>query len=422
MPEDNKTINRSIKYLTQLMNEFKRTDEKILIYGCNGYTATIILQLLKQIGFPVEQFIFSARNPVTLMESLFENLGDKYEKIQVVGFSLTKEEIKKVLQNGISVVLNCAGPFSSTAPIFIDMCIEYGVSYVDITGEVEIFESVLSDPKKDAKAEEKGIVIMPGVGFDVVPSDCILKKTTEEFTSKYNETPNKLELMITSSGSDGQKGATISHGTKKTMVRGFTSGSTLTRLDGKLKPPTTFTRDFPVKFSKDQKDITNVKGSTIPWGDISTGYFSTKVPNIHVYMPGIYPNDFIAKIVNSWLFGLFAKFLLPILIPIIDWRIEKTPKGPSEDERQNDTGSMYAVATNKDGTKKQEMYLFVKEGYQLTAEAALASALRVALKKTNKVGCISPSIAFGSDYILNFDKSEYLQVNQNELNQKLKNN
>lgn len=40
----------------------------------------------------------------------------------------------------VRVVLNCAGPFSHTAPTIADACLRTGIHYLDITGEVEVFE------------------------------------------------------------------------------------------------------------------------------------------------------------------------------------------------------------------------------------------------------------------------------------------
>jgi short subunit dehydrogenase-like uncharacterized protein len=74
------------------------------------------------------------------------------------------------LLHGVSVVLHCAGPFAQTSRPMVDACLRAGVHYLDITGEIQVFEACAA---RDAEARERGIMIMPGTGFDVVPSDCL---------------------------------------------------------------------------------------------------------------------------------------------------------------------------------------------------------------------------------------------------------
>src|SRR3546814_3393557 len=42
--------------------------------------------------------------------------------------------------------------------------------YLDITGEISVFEHAQT---QDARAKAAGIVVCPGVGFDVIPTDCV---------------------------------------------------------------------------------------------------------------------------------------------------------------------------------------------------------------------------------------------------------
>lgn len=80
----------------------------------------------------------------------------------------------------IAVVLNCAGPFSSTARPLVEACVETRVHYVDITGEIPVFELCHG---LDARAKEAGVVLCPGAGFDIVPTDCLaamLKERTPD--------------------------------------------------------------------------------------------------------------------------------------------------------------------------------------------------------------------------------------------------
>jgi short subunit dehydrogenase-like uncharacterized protein len=70
----------------------------------------------------------------------------------------------------VSVVLCVAGPFSATSRPMADACLRNCVHYLDITGEIDVFEALAA---RDAEATARGVMLLPGVGFDVVPSDCL---------------------------------------------------------------------------------------------------------------------------------------------------------------------------------------------------------------------------------------------------------
>src|SRR3546814_17052749 len=68
------------------------------------------------------------------------------------------------------LVLHCAGPFSATSAPMIEACLQAKAHYLDITGEISVFEHAQT---QDARAKAAGIVVCPGVGFDVIPTDCV---------------------------------------------------------------------------------------------------------------------------------------------------------------------------------------------------------------------------------------------------------
>jgi short subunit dehydrogenase-like uncharacterized protein len=76
----------------------------------------------------------------------------------------------------VSVVLCVAGPFSTTSKPMADACLRNRVHYLDITGEIDVFEALAA---RDAEAKARGVTLLPGVGFDVVPSDCLAASETQ---------------------------------------------------------------------------------------------------------------------------------------------------------------------------------------------------------------------------------------------------
>src|SRR6516225_3617265 len=108
-----------------------------------------------------------------------------------------------------AVVANCAGPFAATSAPMIDACFTSRAHYLDITGEVDVF---LAAQRRHADAQAARIVICPGVGFDVIPTDCmaaVLKEALPDATH--------LVLAFDARGP-------MSPGTARTMVRSLHLG------------------------------------------------------------------------------------------------------------------------------------------------------------------------------------------------------
>lgn len=133
----------------------------IVVYGSYGYTGRLIVQLCRQKKLNV---LLAGRNEQSLKRQS-EETGYPF---QVVDAS----EYAKMVQllTPAAMVIHCAGPFKHTAATMAQACLESQAHYTDITGEHQVFESLAG---LDADAKEKGIMVMPGTGFDVVPSDCL---------------------------------------------------------------------------------------------------------------------------------------------------------------------------------------------------------------------------------------------------------
>lgn len=308
------------------------------------------------------------------------------------------ENIQHVLrESGTHVLLNCAGPFVSTARPLIQACLRSGVSYLDITGEWGVFEYALNGKEIDSEAvAKKDIVIMPGVGYDVVPSDCCIATLAEAYREKFDDTPHGIEVAMTFGGDSG-----ITHGTAKSMVHGAAEGMHARR-DGKI---------VPVPLFHSVKDFTLPNGNTrsfssVSWGDISTGYYSSGgVPNIDIYFPANVPK-FVALIFQLHLVQLAMHFIfrLPFVVSLMCKLIEMfLPRGPTQQQLDRGTHTMIGYAYNRERSQSVSLHCNVTNGYKLTSETALVSALRVLVGKTRKYGCLTPTQAFGKDFINEFD-------------------
>lgn len=346
-----------------------------MIYGANGYSGRLILdQALKRGHKP----IVAGRHPQRVLE-----LAQKLNLPSRV-FGLSDPEVVAKQLEGVDLVLHCAGPFSATAKPMLDGCLKAGAHYLDITGEIEVFEMVHG---RDAELRARGITAIPGVGFDVVPSDCLaamLKDTLPDATS--------LTLAFMPRGS-----SRVSPGTAKTMVEGMATGGRVRSHGQIITVPAGYkVKDIPYPSGP-------AKSVTIPWGDVSTAYYSTRVPNIEVYM-GAHERQ-IAAMRNGRYMQWLVKF--PPVMAFLKKRIEKHVPGPNAEQRAKGRTELWGEASNDQG-KRVSLKMRTPEGYDLTADSAVRAVERL-LGGPPRPGAMTPSMAFGKDFVKELDGVEVLE-------------
>ena len=337
----------------------------ILIYGASGYTGRLIAELAFSKGLKP---ILAGRS-----ESNIKPLADKYGfGFRIFNLDDTNEIFKHL--EGIKLVLNCAGPFSKTAKQMVEACLISKVHYLDITGEIEVFELLKT---YDAKAKEAGIVILPGVGFDVVPTDCAAKYLHDQLPDATH-----LELAFTSLGGG------ISHGTVLTMVENL-GGSGAVRKNGKIVPTRTGHLAKIIDFGTKKRFC-----MSIPWGDISTAYSTTGIPNIVTYT-GVSKSTY-RFMQWQWLFNPILQ--TQWIKKLANNYVRKNITGPTPEQNQQGKSLVWGRAENAAG-KSVEVRIEGPEGYKLTSETALLIAQKVSSIE-NISGYQTPAGIFGSKLIL----------------------
>jgi saccharopine dehydrogenase (NAD+, L-lysine-forming) len=342
-----------------------------LLYGANGYTGRLIAD---QADRTETRPILAGRRADEIAP-----IAERYGLESRV-FSLdTPGQIARAL-DGVSTVLLAAGPFSATSAPMLDACIMAGVHYLDITGEIAVFEHCAA---QHDRAVDAGIVVLPGVGFDVVPSDCLAATLAAALPGATS-----LELAFTGTGGHGLR---LSRGTARTMLDGAGQGGAVRRA-GRIERVPLAWRKRRVPFRDRERDAVS-----IPWGDVSTAFHSTGIPNVIVYT-AMAPRQIGAM--------KLARFLTPLVRlgavrRLLARRIERSVPGPDEEARSVGRMQLWGRVTDADG-RSAEATLVTPEGYRLTAETAVESARRVAAGSVSP-GFRTPSLAFGSTYITEFD-------------------
>jgi short subunit dehydrogenase-like uncharacterized protein len=340
--------------------------DNVLIYGANGYTAELIAELA----------IAAGAKPILAGRSA-DKIAPLAARYGLPMRIFPLDDPNSIASNlaGVAAVINCAGPFSRTAMPMALGCIKAAVHYMDITGEIEVFEALAA---LEREATAAGVMLMPGTGFDVVPSDCLaahLKRRMPDATT--------LTLAFQAIGQ-------ASHGTATTMLENMHRGGFIRR-DGKLTEVPSVWAVCDIDFGSGPTAV-----MSIPWGDVATAWVSTSIPNITVYMAA--PKSLIAMARMSryigWLIG--SKLVQSML----KRKIDSAPAGPNLQQRQRGSAHLWGEVRNPGG-QIASARLDTVEGYSLTAQTAWDIAKR-SVDGAAQPGFRTPSMVFGADYILNF--------------------
>jgi short subunit dehydrogenase-like uncharacterized protein len=345
-----------------------------MIYGANGYTGELIVrEAVRRDLKPV-----LAGRTAAKVEQLASSLG-----LQARIFDLESATATTRCIEGMGLVLNCAGPFSATAASMMTACLAAHVHYLDITGEIGVFEHSRG---LDAAARAAGIVICPGVGFDVIPTDCIA-------ATLKTALPDATHLAL---GFDSRSG--LSPGTAKTSVEGLAQGGKV-RQDGHIISVPLAYKTRRIDFGGGEK-----LAMTIPWGDVSTAAATTGIPNIEVYIPGSPAMVAWARRANrfKWLLGM------GVVQKFMKRRIERTVKGPSAAKRETQPTFVWGEVTNSRGDKRTAR-IKTANGYSLTVTGALAVVEHL-LAHDMPGGAYTPATLIGPDLVMRLPGSEPMQI------------
>ncbi len=340
----------------------------IVLYGSYGYTGKLIAQECKLKNVNI---LLAGRNAEALQLQSKET-GFAFEVVDIDD----RDALQKLL-TGKKLVIHCGGPFQFTSKQMVEACLETKTHYTDISGEFTVFEMLAA---YDVKAKAAGIMIAPGIGFDVVPSDCLALHLKNRLPSATH-----LQLAFTS-----LKGG-LSRGTARTSIEGLGYGSYV-REDGKLKPIPLASRSQHINFGE-----FTTSTLCIPWGDISTAYRSTHIPNIEVYM------GMPEKTINKLKWANYFNWLLrkKWFKTFLKNQIDKRPAGPSDDRRKNGRSFLWGKVWDDQGNEAISI-LQTFDGYTLTAKTSTLIAQKI-LSGNFKTGFQTPSMAYGEDMILEIE-------------------
>lgn len=338
-----------------------------LLYGANGYTGGLILERALSEGV---RPILGGRNAAAVTALA------KRHRLRSRAFEVTDEAATAKALTGVRAILNAAGPFYRTAEPLVRACLRAGTHYLDITGEIDVLEALA---RQDHAARNAKIMLLPAVGFDVVPTDCLAAHLKSRL-------PDATKLALAFKGFGG-----FSRGTATTAVETMLSQGAVRR-DGRIVRVPAAWKTRSIDFGKGPRTTV-----TIPWGDVSTAYYSTGIGNIEVYMA--LPQAMIWQLQMTRYVGWFLR-LPPLQDQLKAWLAAGAP-GPDAIARAKSSTVVWGEVTNRSG-RRAAARLSTPNGYTLTAMTALRAAQNAASGEVEP-GFQTPSRVFGKDFVLTFD-------------------
>ncbi|MBY6064280.1 saccharopine dehydrogenase family protein [Pseudidiomarina sediminum] len=334
-----------------------------MIYGAYGYTGELIAAYAKERG---EQPVLAGRNG--------EKLKAVAERLDLPYLVLALDDPQK-LRAALAehnLVLHCAGPFELTAAPMIDACLATGTHYLDITGEIDVFELAHA---KHEQAQQAGVVLCPGVGFDVIPTDCMAAQLKQQL-------PDAVALQL---GFDST--SRMSRGTAKTSVRRLGEGGAV-RQNGNIVAVPLAYQTRTIDFGAGEK-----LAMTIPWGDVSTAFYTTAIPSIEVYVPASPKLVKRLQRLNAWRWLLRFEWVKNYL----QKKVEQQPAGPSERQLEEAITYVWGEARAANGKTVSQQFK-VMNGYKLTSRGAVDVACFI-LQQQPKGGYYTPALLCGADLV-----------------------
>lgn len=184
----------------------------IVLFGSTGFTGKLVTQYFAKYvsrRFPNLEWCIAGRNREKL-ERLRDSLDTKTLPSIRVGDGTNPTDAKDIVADA-SVVVSTAGPFLDYSREIVNACLHSGSHYVDITGETPFVRDMLDRGHHD-RARSHGIYIVPGCGFDSVPSDIGCYTVVQKIRELTGGGTSRVRCYATLNGK-------LSGGTVGTFVR-----------------------------------------------------------------------------------------------------------------------------------------------------------------------------------------------------------
>ena len=338
--------------------------QKVLIYGATGRTGRLITAEAKAIGLDV---ILGGRSPRNL-EALSNVLGLPWRSAPVESERALREAL-----DGIAVVVNAAGPFMATAEAIVEACLDTGTDYLDVTGEIAVVRAL---EELDGEAQDRGITVVPAVGFSALAGDFLAAHVSE-----WVDDAQRLRIAIS-------QVPRLSGGSVKTVMASARNYVLVVR-DGQLAriPIGRMEREFAFNLEGD-----TAIGTAANLVETLAAYRSTGVRNIESYVAAGLGARMMQQI-GGWLAPLTS-------FPPVNTLLEASAELlAGSGVGANDAEVTVLVEAEDPWRRVAAAFLEIDDPYRFTARAAAAAA-QILLQGNAAPGLRSPAEALASSRLM----------------------
>lgn len=350
----------------------------IALYGATGYAGRLVTDELVRRGADI---VLGARNH----EKLRRLADARAPDAEVRTATVDDPASLRALLDGCSAVINCAGPFSLAGEAVVEAAIDTHTHYVDSTGEQTYIQAVFE--RHGARAERDGVALVPALGFDYAPGDCIAR-----IVARAHEPLEELEVAY------AVKGFGASRGTMRSALE-MMKGGDLVYEHGAWRPAPRFTPpesfDFPAPIGRRPT-------ARFPSGEIITvpRHTSTQRVTSRIAADAFVPLPRLAPLVPFLMPGIALAMRTPIRT-LLGEVIDRLPEGPDEASRRAGEFTIVAVARGADGSISRGV-VRGRDAYRLTAVTLVYGAERMSAEGYAKAGALGPAAAYDPESFLNY--------------------
>jgi short subunit dehydrogenase-like uncharacterized protein len=335
-----------------------------LLYGATGFVGEATARLAVQSGL---RPILAGRNAAQL-QRLALQLGVEYRAFDLDDSAA----IDRALQE-VPVVLHCAGPFLHTSAPMVRACLRTGTHYLDLTGEIAVYQAIAA---QDAESRARGVMLLPGAGFEVVSTDCLAVHLKHRLPSAI-----RLTLAFAIDGPAGEP-----PGSQRSVIESFSYGD-FVRRDGRLETPARASKTRMIDFGQGP-----IRATRIPGAPVFTAFISTGIPNVEDYFV---MSEGLRRQVGVMV-ALRPLFKLAAVRRFFKLGVRP---GPTAEQRAQTSTHVWGEVEDELGRKAVSRLHGPELGVDWTTRAAVATVWKV-LAGNAPPGFQTPALAYGADFVL----------------------
>jgi len=167
----------------------------VILFGSTSFVGQILCTyLLERHGTNgLVKWAMAGRSQSKL-DSVKASLGDDASGIATIVADAGDDAALRDLCAQARVVISTVGPYALYGSPLVEVCVETGTDYVDLTGEVQWIYRMIRE--HEAEARKSGARIVHCCGFDSIPSDLGVLFHQRTALERYGEPARQIRMQV----------------------------------------------------------------------------------------------------------------------------------------------------------------------------------------------------------------------------------